>query len=125
MTTGTYTAINDPNGSTNSLAGISNDELLGTYNANNTTQDFLYNIPSGQYSDVALDPPGIGSIPAWVTGISNSDELFGYYYNADDKSYGFIASPVPEPSTWALLGLCIPALLVFRRKAGGSRAIGA
>ena len=42
--------------------------------------------------------------------------LIGNYFSADTGTYGVTISAVPEPSTWAAVGLGFGALAYLRRR---------
>ncbi len=68
-----------------------------------------------------IDPPG--SIDTVPTGLNSAGDIVGYYSPDGQNYFGFLAQPVPEPSTWALalVGFGgLGAAMRFRRK---SRAL--
>ena len=67
--------------------------------------DNLYAVNQGNNTVEKFTPGGVGSV------FANSSGLFGPTYIAIQP--GLV---VPEPSTWAMLGLGIPGLLALRRK---------
>jgi hypothetical protein len=36
-----------------------------------------------------------------INGVNDLGDIVGFYTNSSDAVIGFVATPVPEPSTWA------------------------
>jgi hypothetical protein len=105
-----YTTLNVPGSYGTIACGVSGNNIVGCYQTTSGQVDaFLYNGTS--YTTLNI-PGDDGNAQAW--GISGN-KIVGYYY---DGSYtvGFLATPVPEPSTLALLGIAAPAFVVSRIK---------
>ena len=49
-----------------------------------------------------------------ITGINNAGEITGFYTDASGVAHGFVAT-VPEPSSVALLGVGVAAVVVYAR----------
>jgi hypothetical protein len=45
-------------------------------------------------------------------GVPGSDEITGFYSDANGVFHGFVATAIPEPSSLALLGIGASAILV-------------
>ena len=67
-------------------------------------------LDEGRFTRIDVDLPGTGSTQ--VTGINDAGQLVGIFGDAAAPGHGFLATPVPEPSTFML---AISALgLVYR-----------
>lgn len=67
-----------------------------------------------QYVYTTLSIPGEGWAEA--EGVSGND-IVGAYTSSNGQQYGFLATPVPEPSVFGLLGISVFALTVRNRRA--------
>jgi uncharacterized membrane protein len=77
------------------VVGVTEDPQ-GTY------QGFL--LDNGTYQ--LLDFPG--AVDTYAAGINNEDQIVGWYQTTPDGPYhAFLATPVPEPSAWALMALIL------------------
>lgn len=91
------------------ILAVNNSGLAVGYYGDSTTSQhgFLYNTNTGQYT--FLDAPFVqfdkGVEVTQITGITNSGEITGFYTDASGIQHGFFATPVPEPSTLALMGV--------------------
>lgn len=85
------------------ILGINDNGLAVGYYGDSTTSQhgFLYNTNTGRYT--FLDDPAAqfnnGVEVTQITGISNSGEITGFYSDARGVFHGFVATPVPEPSS--------------------------
>jgi probable HAF family extracellular repeat protein len=69
-----------------------------------------------------LDSSGTGWTLEGATGINGSGQICGYGINPSGRTDAFLLTPVPEPSTLALLGLGgICAICVFARRSVSAR----
>jgi PEP-CTERM motif len=97
---GTITSI-DPFGSTFTQALGVNDlgEIVGVYNdAMGAQHGYIDN--GGVFT--GFDPPGSASTT--INGLNDKGDIVGFYTNpASDSVIGFVGTPVPEPSTWAMM----------------------
>ena len=94
INTGIYTKLNHPNATySTSIRGISEDYIVGTYNASNsitspiTNHGFVYNRSNGAYT--TLDAPDSGTYGTMAWGVSGS-KIVGTYDGTDRQSHGFI-----------------------------------
>ncbi len=75
----------------------------------------LYAANAGDSTIVKITPSGAGSVFADPTNGVSTDPLFLAF--TDDAGDPLpLANQVPEPATWALLGLGLPALLGAMRR---------
>ena len=112
---GTITTI-DPFGSTFTQALGVNDlgEIVGFYtDATGNQHGYIDN--GGVFA--SFDPPG--SVSTTINGLNDKGDIVGFYTSASaDAVIGFVGTPVPEPSTWAmmLLGFAGFGFLGYRSK---------
>jgi hypothetical protein len=106
--------LNDPNGVNGTfITGISGSTIVGYY------WDNYYNVNGFTYNGSAFttvnDPNGVNG--TYITGISGST-IVGCYYDNNNNVQSFVASTVPEPSTYALFGIGAIGILIvaYRRK---------
>jgi PEP-CTERM motif len=96
---GTITEI-DPFGSTFTQALGVNDlgEIVGFYTNGTGQHGYIDN--GGVFT--SFDPPGSASTT--INGINDKGDIVGFYTNpTTDTVDGFVGTPVPEPSTWAMM----------------------
>jgi probable HAF family extracellular repeat protein len=108
--TGTFTSLDVPFSTQHSFfqAVNNNGDIVGDFNAGTATRAFLFS--DGQFS-VIHGPFDASSFT--VTGINDSGLIVGRYTNTSG-THGFLGTPVPEPSTWLLLGSAGGALALIR-----------
>jgi hypothetical protein len=90
--------------------GISGNNIVGSYNDGGYEQAFVYNV-IGQFYTI-LDVPG--ELDERAEGIDGNN-IVGQY-DTLNNAYGFLATPVPEPSGLVLLALGATAFLARRRR---------
>jgi hypothetical protein len=102
----TFIPLNFGNDTSTMALGLNNeDQVVGSYvDAEGNTDGFVYNWVTDALTTIN-DPNANGNTPfgvegTTVNGINDHGQLVGFY--ADDVN-GFLANPVPEPSTWAML----------------------
>src|SRR6202022_2541213 len=80
----TYTTLNDPSGTSTTAWGINDrGQIVGSYQAGNFPQNFVYS--AGSYSTLA-----VGSSWSVNRSISNNGHITGYYNNASSNQVGFL-----------------------------------
>ena len=103
------------------ILGVNDHGIAVGYYGDSTTSQhgFLYNTNTGQYTFID-DPAEMfdnGVEVTQITGITNSGEITGFYSDANGVFHGFVASPVPEPTSLTLAGAgLLAAWLAKRRK---------
>jgi len=116
---GTITTI-DPFGSTFTQALGVNDlgEIVGFYTNGTGQHGYIDN--GGVFT--SFDPSG--SVSTTINGVNDKGDFVGFYTTASDTVVGFVGTPVPEPSTWAmmLLGFAGFGLLSYRKVRTGTLA---
>jgi hypothetical protein len=103
------------------ILGINDPGIAAGYYGDSTASQhgFLYNTNTGKYT--FLDDPSEqfnnGVEVTQITGINNAGEIMGFYSDVNGVFHGFVATTsVPEPSSVALLGIGLTALVVIQRK---------
>lgn len=115
ISTASYTTLNEPLAAYGTYAnGVSGNNVVGYYqDSSGAYHGFLYDISAATYT--TLDDP-LGVNGTFATGIDGNN-IVGYYEDASGNYHSFEATPVPEPSTVAVV--CIAALfLSWRRQSG-------
>jgi hypothetical protein len=110
LDTGGAISTIDPFGSTFTQAlGINQaGEIVGFYVDGNGVQHGYVDI-AGVFS--SFDP--VGSVNTTINGVNSAGQLVGFA-TIDDNVVGFVATPAPEPASWALLGITGIALTLVR-----------
>ena len=119
---GTITTI-DPFGSTFTQALGVNDlgEIVGFYVDAITGVQHGYIDNGGVFT--SFDPPDSASTT--INGLNDKGDIVGFYTNnATDTVDGFVGTPVPEPSTWAMMlaGFAGIGFLGYRKVRKGTLA---
>ena len=111
---GTISTI-DPFGSASTQAlGINNTgEVVGSYVDANGVQHGYTRI-GGAFA--SFDPAG--STNTVVNGVNDLGQLVGFFVDGQNNTIGFVATPVPEPMSLALLGTGALAVLARRSRRG-------
>ena len=94
-------------------ASVCLGEIVGDYtDSAGTMHGFVF--IGGVFSTVD-DPSGVlGSTV--INGVNDHGQLVGFYTDANDNVIGFVATPTPEPGTFALMGSGMLAGLSFLRR---------
>lgn len=81
---------------------------------------FVYDVATQTYS--FLDDPNAtvnnGVEITQITGINDSNEIVGFYVDANGVQQGFYANAAPEPAAWMLGGLGMVGLLMMKKRRG-------
>jgi hypothetical protein len=111
---GILTSVQDPLGVSTMILGLNNTGLAdGVYtDAGGALHGFLYNIASGNFTTVDA-PNGIQGTT--LNGLNDKGQLTGFYVDANGNTNGLLATPVPEPSALALIGLAVFTMARSRR----------
>jgi PEP-CTERM motif len=110
------------------ILGINDQGIAVGYYGDSTTSQhgFIYNTHTGQYT--FLDDPGAafnnGVEVTQITGINDSDEITGFYSDANGNFHGFVAQlSVPEPGSMLLMGIGLTAVVGLARRHRSRRPI--
>jgi probable HAF family extracellular repeat protein len=102
LSQGTYTTLSVPGSTQTYATGINNlGQIVGYYGDSVQGHGFLYE--DGSY--ITIDVPTSLGRDSVLNGINDLGQIVGSYTGADGYSHGFLAAPVPEPSTFFLLGI--------------------
>lgn len=107
LNTQTFTTLSVPGAAWTQATAISGNNIVGT----SSLGDFLYN--GSSYS--------ILNLPGAPSGISGND-IVGSYYDSNNISYGYLATPVPGPG--GLVFVPEPAALTFLALGVGAFCLG-
>lgn len=126
---GIFTSFDNPFGagvSTSFLGLNNNGEVVGSYvDATGTTDGLTYNYLTNTWSTVndPLASPNAAFLVTGTTinGVNDLGQLVGFYSDGTNVD-GFLASPVPEPSAFALLAVGLIACVWIRKRVGMSHA---
>jgi PEP-CTERM motif len=111
---GVFTTV-DPAGATETqLLGLNDQGVAVGFDV---VDGFMHGIIFNSVLDTftTLDPPnGLGTT---LNGINNRGDIVGFFVDAAGNTDGLLATPVPEPATWAMMlaGLAGLGLVGFRR----------
>jgi hypothetical protein len=106
-----FYSLSDPNAVGTTMAfGLNNEnQVVGSYvDAGGNTHGFVYNWVTNVWTTIN-DPSADGTTAfgvegTIVNGINDKGQLVGFYANTDQAAVnGFLANPVPETSTWAMM----------------------
>ena len=120
----TFIPLNFGNDTDTMALGLNNeDQVVRSYvDAEGNTDGFVYNWVTGALTTIN-DPNANGNTSfgvegTIVNGINDHGQLVGFY--ADDVN-GFLANPVPEPSTWAMMLTGFAGLVFLSHRASRRR----
>ena len=113
----TFTTLDDPlaaPGSFNIVTGVNDSgEVIGSFDdASGTSFGYVYD---GKTFTTLADPLGPDSTS--LNGINDAGQIVGNYTDAAGNTHGFLATPAPEPSSWAAFGFSGLSLAVLMLKA--------
>jgi hypothetical protein len=103
-------------GSTNTMfLGLNNKgQEDGTYiDANGIMHGLLFTTATQTVTNVD-DPNGIGTTT--INGLNDNGQLVGFYVGGDDFTHGVLVNTVPEPTSIALLGIGLTAVLGYAHR---------
>lgn len=111
---GSFTTLDVPGGFGTEALGLNdNGEIVGQYHLNGNAFGFVYS--GGAFTTLHIPGSTATVVPFSV---NNSGQLVGLrdgpLYPGDTEEHGFLATPAPEPTTLALMGIGITVLSWFR-----------
>ena len=111
------------------ILGVNDKGLAVGYFGDSTTSQhgYFFDTTTGKYT--FLDNPaaafnGDGVEITQITGITNSGEISGFYTDANGTFHSFVATAVPEPASWILLGSSMIAVVGLARRRARRRLAG-
>ncbi len=120
---GTITSYDDPNGTNTMFFGINNlGDVVGSYTDAAGMSNGLWFDP-GTNTWLTIDDPNESAVPAFgvtgtiLNGINDSNDVVGFYADANGGIDGLLASPsVPEPASFGLMALgALACAFLYRR----------
>jgi len=121
--TSSFASPTDPNGTNPMFFGVNNlGQIVGTDTAAaGFSEGFVYDINTGTWTTVS-DPLavhtayGFGISGTTLNGINDLGQLVGFYADANGNVDGLLATAVPEPASFSVVGLVFAAGLLARRR---------
>jgi probable HAF family extracellular repeat protein len=111
---GNLTRIHYPDSVNTYAIGINNSGEIAGWFFSGASRGFLDT--GGNFT--SIDVPGAVN-GTYAQGINDSDQIVGYIVDSAVLFHGFLATPVPEPTTWLLFGSGLLGLMSGRRRPTG------
>ena len=104
---GTMTDLGTLGGSGSTATGINESgQIVGWSMTTDDSAQHAYLYSGGTMIDLnSLIDPNSGWTLVWAHAINNSGQIVGEGTNESGETHGFLLTPVPEPSTFVLLGV--------------------
>ena len=112
---GSMQLLGNLGGPTETWAMNNHNEIVGQARIEDQVRAFVWNEQEGMQDLNELITPGSGWVLHGAFGINDHGQIVGDgFYNG--KPSAFLLTPIPEPSTWALLALGASTMLLLRRR---------
>jgi hypothetical protein len=100
-----FTTVSAPGAAETELLGINDNGLAVGFEcavagcSGGPQHGIIYNIATKTFT--TLDPPG--SMATTFNGLNDRGEIVGFFVDAAGNTDGTLGTPVPEPTTWAMI----------------------